>query len=124
MPRHLNMKAAISGGLCAALNAILLVSMSVPAGAGESIEVQRRVVKFADLDLTHGAGVTELYARIHSAAQDVCEPLIARDLLSVVSARACVARAIERAIADVNSPQLTSYYLQKTQRMITVAHRD
>ncbi len=119
MSPNLNMKSAICGALCA----MLLVSLSAPAGAGESIEVQRRVVKFADLDLTHGAGVAELYARIHTAAQDVCEPLIARDLLSVVSARACVARAIERAITDVNSPQLTSYYLAKTRRAITVAHR-
>jgi UrcA family protein len=124
MPRNLNMKAAIGSGLCAALSAVLLVSMSVPAGAGESIDVQRRVVKFADLDLTHGAGVAELYARIHSAARDVCVPVISGDLLSVVNARACAARAIERAIAAVNSPRLTSYYLAKTRRVITVAHRD
>jgi UrcA family protein len=107
MPRNLNMKAAVGSALCAMLS----VSLSAPAGAGEPTEAPRRVVKFADLDLNHGAGVAELYARIRAAARDVCEPLIASDLASTIGARACVAQAIERAVAEVNAPQLTSYYL-------------
>ena len=120
MPRNLNMKAAVGSALCAMLS----VSLSVPAGAGEPTEAPRRVVKFADLDLNHGAGVAELYARIRAAARDVCEPLIASDLASAIGARACVAQAIERPVAEVNAPQLTSYYLAKTRRAITVAQRD
>jgi UrcA family protein len=120
MPRHLNIGAAI----CSALCATLLGALSTPASAGESVQLARRVVKFADLDLTRGAGVAELYSRIRSAARDVCEPPIASDRESTILARACVAQAIERAIADVNSPQLTSYYLAKTRRVIAVAQRD
>jgi UrcA family protein len=120
MPRNLNLKAAIGGALCA----VLLVSLSVPVGAGESTDVPRRVVKVADLDLTHSAGVEALYVRIRSAAREVCEPLIMRDLGSVMHVPACVKQSTERAIADVNAPQLTSYYLAKTRRVITVAQRN
>ncbi len=120
MPCNFNFKATI----CSVLGATLLLSLSVPAGADESTEVPRRVVNFADLDLTHSAGVEALYVRIRSAAREVCEPLIASDLQTAVRSMTCAEQAIERAIAEVNAPKLTSYYLAKKHRVITVAHRD
>lgn len=120
MPCNPKIKAAIYSALCTMLPAAL----SVPAGAGEPTDVTRRVVAFADLDLNHSAGVAALYARIRSAAREVCEPLIASDRSAVASARACAEQAIERAVAAVNAPQLTSYYLAKRHWVITVAHRD
>src|SRR5205809_7084004 len=98
MPRNLNMKAAVGSALCAMLS----VSLSAPAGAGEPTEAPRRVVKFADLDLNHGAGVAELYARIRAAPRDVCQPLIGRDVASTSGVRAWVGQAIERTVVDVN----------------------
>jgi UrcA family protein len=120
MPRNLNFKATI----CSVLGATLLLSLSVPVGAHESTEVPRRVVNFADLDLTHSAGVEALYVRIRSAAREVCEPLIARDLHAAMRSRTCAEQAIERAIAEANAPKLTSYYLAKTHRVVAIARRD
>jgi len=83
-----------------------------------------RVVSFAELDLTHSAGVTALYARIRSAAREVCKPKFDdRALEHVVSTRLCVEDATARAIADVNLPALTSYYQMKTGRQITIAQQ-
>ena len=122
MRNNLNIKAAVSG----AVFAIVLASLTAPAVAGDSSEIPHRVVKFADLDLTRGAGVAALYARIQWAARQVCEPMIARDLPSEMRARACAAQALDRAVTDVNAPQLTSYHLAKAGRKpaITVAHRN
>jgi UrcA family protein len=73
-----------------------------------------RVVGFRDLDLNSGSGVATLYSRIVTAATEVCDPL---DLLLVRLLRErfdCRQDAVARAVADVNSPALTSYYLTKT----------
>ena len=119
MPGHPKTKTAIVSALGAAL-------LSLSIGAAERPQVPQRVVKFADLDLTRGAGVAALYARIQAAAAEVCEPVIARDLASASYARTCTAAAIGRAIADVNVPQLTSYHMAKSRTMprIRLADRD
>ncbi|HEX3846291.1 MAG TPA: UrcA family protein [Steroidobacteraceae bacterium] len=117
MPSHPKLKAAIYLALCATSLAVL----SVPAHAGESDEAPGRVVKFADLDLTRSAGVAALYARLQSAARQVCEPAGTRDLKAEALARTCVAHAVERAINDINVPQLASYYQEKTGRKPTIS---
>lgn len=119
MSRHLNMKTAIP---CTLL-AMLLSSLSAAAAAVEPGEVATRRVNFADLDLTRSAGVAVLYARIKSAAGEVCEPVNARALESVERSHRCTEQAIARAVADVNAPALTSYYLAKTRQTITLAQR-
>jgi UrcA family protein len=119
MPRHLNMKTAIP---CTLL-AMLLGSLSVAAAAVEPGEVATRRVNFADLDLTRSAGVAVLYARIKSAAGEVCQPVNAREVESVMRSNRCTPQAIARAVADVNAPALTSYYLAKTRQVITLAQR-
>jgi UrcA family protein len=107
-----------------ALLAVLLSSLTaVAAAAGVSDEPLKRTVTFADLDLTHASGVAVLYRRIEFAAKEVCEPMMANDLHSVMISRRCVEEAIARAVGDVNAPSLTSYYLAKTKAPITVAWR-
>ncbi len=121
MLRIPNVKAAVFSALCASL----IASLSLPASAGEPSDLSRRVVEFGDLDLTRGAGVAALYARIKSAAEEVCEPLVMRNPELEMRARACASRAISRAIADVNAPLLTSYYLAKFKASaISLAQRE
>jgi UrcA family protein len=104
--------------------AVLMGSLNVVATAVElGDEPAKRIVHFTDLDLTRGPGVAVLYARIKSAARDVCEPVNARALESIVSAHRCVEQAIARAVADVSAPGLTGYYLAKTGRTTTVAQQ-
>jgi UrcA family protein len=72
-----------------------------------------RVVNFGDLDLGQKAGVMTLYSRIKSAAREVCEPLDGIKVNLLHKRYDCKQNAVERAVAEVNSPALTNYYLGK-----------
>ena len=122
--RHLmNTKTAVP---CALL-AILLGTLSACAdvyAAPPGYEVATRTVKYGDLDLTRSAGAATLYSRIQNAAKAVCEPAIssgARE--SMLLTLHCKEQSIARAVADVNAPALTSYYVSKTKRPITLARQ-
>ena len=82
-----------------------LTAVAVQAGLDEPA---KRVVNFADLDLNRDTGVATLYARIKSAAREVCEPV--DNWSSRMLNSDCRHDALAKAIADVNSPALTSYY--------------
>jgi UrcA family protein len=110
MPPRLNMRTAIPYALlslCGAGNA---------ASASEiDTEPPQRVVKYGDLNLDESVGAGTLYARIDVAARQVCDPPEIpgfRPLL--VEIKRCRAQAVAKAIADVNSPMLTSYYEART----------
>jgi UrcA family protein len=77
-------------------------------------EPPSRVVAYGDLDLSRDSGVATLYSRINSAARQVCEPV--DPLLTKLQRERfdCRQLAVARAVSDVNSPALTSYYLAKT----------
>jgi UrcA family protein len=114
------MKIAIS----CTLWVVLMGSLNGVAAAGESDnELPKRVVHFADLDLTHNAGVAVLYARIRFAAREVCGPIDERRWQALVARNRCVTQAIARAVTDVNLPTLTSYHLTKTGQTITLAQQ-
>lgn len=63
-------------------------------------------VRYDDLNLSTDSGTAALYARIKSAARQVCPDQYSRDLNVVSASRACQATAIAKAVQDVNSPQL------------------
>jgi UrcA family protein len=106
------------------LLAVFLGSLSAVAAAGNWRDVTlTHRVSFADLDLTRGPGVAVLYARIRSAAQQVCEPVDARQVQALTISRHCAKQAIARAVRDVNAPMLTTYYLAKTDATINIAQR-
>ena len=122
--RHLmNTKTAVP---CALL-AILLGTLSACAdvyAAPPGYEVATRTVKYGDLDLTRSAGAASLYSRIQYAANAVCEPAVSSiPRESILPTRHCVEQSIARAVADVNAPALTSYYLSKTKQAITLARQ-
>ena len=86
--------------------------------------VAHKVVKFADLDLTHASGAETLYSRIRSAARQVCAPLFAGwEWESIKSSRPCIDNAITHAVADVNAPTLTSYHMSKSRPTIRLAEK-
>jgi UrcA family protein len=76
-------------------------------------QTPKRVVSFGDLDLTQKAGVAALYSRIKSAAREVCVPLDEIGIKLLRERHDCRQDAVARAIADVNSPVLTNYYMDK-----------
>jgi len=120
MRRYINLKTAIPGLLLATLG--WLSACTDVAAAEQASEVTTRRVRYADLDLTRDAGAATLYSRIHVAARQVCEPAYGIRTLKVFEpTHRCIEAAITRAVADVNAPALTSYYLAKTGQTIHLA---
>jgi UrcA family protein len=106
----------------------LLAALAALSNAGAATtaladELPRRVVYFADLDLSHSAGAAVLYSRIKTAADGVCDQHDGRSLQFVSFTRRCVDQAIAHAVAEVNVPALTTYYLAKTGKAMTVAQK-
>ncbi|HEY3785474.1 MAG TPA: UrcA family protein [Steroidobacteraceae bacterium] len=85
---------AVSGSALAA-------SPSSPLTPAPSI-----TVRYDDLNLASDRGTAVLYQRIARAARDVCPDGFSRDLDVVAASRACQAKAIARAVQDVNNPKL------------------
>jgi UrcA family protein len=97
--------------------AVLMGSLNAVSTASEpGNEPAKRVVHFADLDLTSNTGVAVLYKRLRFAALAVCEPVYDHRWQSVVGRNRCMSEAIARAVADVNSPMLTTYHLTQTKK--------
>src|SRR5262245_28863021 len=108
-----------------ALFAALLGSLCAVACAGGTVDDQRatRLVSYADLDLGRTEGAATLYLRIRTAARSVCAPPSPFSAATVGRALRCADDATARAVADVNAPMLTSYYMARTRRPLTVAQQ-
>lgn len=82
-------------------------AMSSSARAYQETPISK-VVRFGDLDITKPEGAKILYRRIQFAAQQVCAPPLSRTLEGSVAERACTRTAIDHAVRQVNSEQLTA----------------
>jgi UrcA family protein len=82
-------------------------AMSSPARAYEETPISK-VVRFGDLDLTKPEGAQVLYRRIQAAAQQVCAQPTSRMLETVRVEQFCTRNAIDNAVRQVNSEQLTA----------------
>jgi UrcA family protein len=89
-----------------ALGTAALCAASASAQAAE--DVPSKTVKFADLNITSQAGAKVLYGRIRAAARDVCRDSSGGDPIGRLAVSACIEKAIDKAVKDVNSPVLTS----------------
>lgn len=97
----------------AALAACLLVGASGAAQAAVPADAFPTVtVRYGDLNLGNEQGTSALYARIVSAARQVCftSQVDYRDLTAFSLAKACERRAIAQAVHAVNSPRLAALY--------------
>ncbi len=101
--------------------ALLLSACTDPALAGVSPESPQLAVRFNDLSLHTAAGVAKLYARINGAANLVCERAVAGEPWAGIAFRACKQRAVEQAIQNVNSPELTAYFRALTEKALAIA---
>jgi UrcA family protein len=123
MRRYMNMKTAIPGLLLSTLLGSLCACTDAVA-ADQTTEVATRRVSYADLDLSHQAGAAALYSRIRFAARQVCEPTYGNWTFKVLEpTHRCIETAVTRAVADVNAPTLTGYYLEKTGQAIHLAKK-
>jgi UrcA family protein len=106
----------------------IALSATLPAFAqtldGESPQL---TVSYAGLNLGSPQGVARLYTRIRVAAESVCKEYRTLELGTRRKAwTTCVHSAITAAVADVNSPMLTTYASTKLGaelKPVTVANR-
>ena len=83
-----------------------------------------RTVSTADLDLNGQAGVTTLYQRIQAAARAVCrEEALSfrketRSFASAGERRACIAHAIDGAVAAVDNVRLSALHSGTSERVV------
>jgi UrcA family protein len=71
----------------------------------EAEDVASKTVRFSDLDITKTDGAKALYSRIRGAARDVCGS--ETDPILRLAIKACIDKAIDKAVKDVNAPMLT-----------------
>ncbi len=100
------LRTKLTATLCLAFGSTTLISLHVSAANLADESPPMRTVSFADLDLSKPAGVHTLYRRIWAAAREVCRNEVASDLHLLGREQACMKRAIDDAVRDVNSPAL------------------
>jgi UrcA family protein len=89
-----------------------MVMLYNAARADEAVPTE--VVRFKDLNLNSPEGAAALYGRIKRAATEVCGHWGKVDLSQLHAEQTCVSSAVSRAVAQINSPILTSLYNEKT----------
>jgi UrcA family protein len=103
----------------AALTACFLLGATGAAQAAQPADAAPSVrVAYGDLNLDSEQGNSALYARIVSAARQVCRvgEVDIRELQALASAKACESHAIAQAVSDVHSPKLAAIYSARVNR--------
>ena len=73
----------------------------------EAEDAPSKTVRFYDLDITKSEGAKVLYSRIRAAARDLCELSTSTDPILRAAIKACIEKAVDQAVEDVNAPMLT-----------------
>ena len=93
-------------GIYCALGAEALCALSAVVQAAE--DAPHKTVKFGDLNISNPEGAKALYGRIRAAARDVCEMSATYEWLARPAVKKCIDTAIDKAVKDVNAPELTA----------------
>jgi UrcA family protein len=102
----MNTSTQISRILAVTIFAALTGSIATVSLASDSTAPLQVKVKYADLNVSSISGASALYDRIRNAAQSVCRPFDNADLVSKKLLAACVHKAMNNAIAEINQPAL------------------
>lgn len=98
--------------IAAGLLAVAAMTAAPDVHAAEQGDALTKSVGYGDLDLNSPKGVEVLYARLRSAARDVCTPFEGRELNSRVLWDKCYDHAISAAVSAINKPALTAFHNQ------------
>ena len=80
--------------------------------AGEPAQSYTTIVNYGDLNLDSQQGAKVLYARIRSAAGDVCSSLEGRNLTEKKLWQGCFDKAVASAVGQVNNTRVTALHNQ------------
>jgi UrcA family protein len=100
--------AGLFGFICAA--------GSVEALAAEPTQALTKIVHYGDLNLDSEQGAKVLYARLRSAARQVCSPLQSIDLSLQRQWEVCFNNAIANAVGEVNKTTVSALHAQMVYR--------
>jgi len=100
------------------LGASLVIAASCMSAvhAADAAGVPTKVVRFADLNIGTQQDAAELLRRINYAAQAVCPDPYSESGIRANQARYCLKQAVQSAVRRVNSPALTTLFLQEQAR--------
>jgi UrcA family protein len=79
-------------------------------GTATAADAPQISVSYKDLDLSRAADAKVLYRRLQTAASDVCQPVPAKELSRARAWKQCYDAALERAVTQINAPQLVALY--------------
>lgn len=113
MSRFFSAVAVISATLIGAATLAPVSALAADGGWNE-VSVDTREVNF-----NKRSDVAMLYNRIQAAARIVCESEASTDVLQKNADKACEARQVEAAVAQVDRPQLTELSDRKAGRSPT-----
>jgi UrcA family protein len=99
----------------------LFTTVTLPAAAAGTVE-ESIAVRYSDLNLDDPAGIAQLYARLRTAAEKVCDTGYRPQALFLAHGwRACVTAALEQGVTAVDRPALTAYHSAKASPARSVA---
>jgi len=98
--------------------ALMIVLVAPRVTYADSVDQGRTAaVRFGDLNLDTRSGVETLFARIQTAAGEVCKQYEPRGtLLPSAAQQSCMRAAVLGAVRNVDSPLLTAYYNEREDR--------
>jgi UrcA family protein len=105
----MNRKRSTLTGLALLCTAAVMATGAIAGETRESIDVN-----YVAADLTRPEGAESLYHRIQHAARQVCHEPSGRDLAEIHAYRQCFDRAVDAAVAKVDSSALTALHRSKT----------
>lgn len=104
VPRH-GFAALCLVAAAAAASGIAAAGEPKPANGVRSV-----VVRYNDLDLSREQGSQAAYARLRSAARRVCGSVDPRDAAARLAWRTCYQTALDKAVAQLDSAQVTALH--------------
>jgi len=111
MTRTKSLLAGRAGAAMAALASVALTAFGISSGiTAESHAPPSIKVAYAGLDLSQPVGAQLLYRRLQQASQRVCGRLDPIDTGAYLRWQRCYDAALQRAVLQVNAPQLLAVY--------------
>jgi len=97
----------------------VLATLICGAALADAFPDPSMTVSYADLNIKSQAGVATLYKRIKKAAYEVCQiPVGTHQIRIEKELKECKEDAVDRAVAQVNLPMLTTLHQSKTGRQV------
>ena len=108
-PNTRSIRRSLGGALVLLLGAGSALGL-LHVDSASAADVPQIKVAYGDLDLSRPDDVRVLYRRLRYAASEVCQPVPLVELAGHAAWEQCFHAALERAVIQVNAPQLLALH--------------